>query len=89
MCIFTFCKVRMASALIIMKGYDNMDIDEQTEKKSVTLYKCSNCTTSFCSFAAEDIKIDANAAIMVEVNTGKIIYEMDKEKYSTIWRRPQ
>ena len=38
-----------------MKGYDNMDIDEQTEKKSVTLYKCSNCTTSFCSFAAEVI----------------------------------
>ena len=38
-----------------MKGYDNMDIDEQVEKKNVTLYKCSNCTTSFCSFAAEDI----------------------------------
>ena len=34
----------------------------------------------FTSFAAEDIKIDANAAIMVEVNTGKVIYEMDKEE---------
>ena len=32
-----------------------MDIDEQVEKKNVTLYKCSNCTTSFCSFASDDI----------------------------------